>query len=160
MADIAVNKESAVKPAPTAIAREAWEPFRMLRELMRWDPFAEMTPTLAGESGTFVPAFDIKETKDAFLFKADLPGIKESDVDVKLTQNRLTVSGKREAEKTDKGDTYYSYERSYGSFTRAFTLPDGVDAEKIKAELKNGVLTLELPKMPEHQPKTIAVKSS
>ncbi|HEY6559558.1 MAG TPA: HSP20 family small heat-shock protein [Polyangiaceae bacterium] len=160
MANIAVTKENGNRPVPNAPVREAWEPFRMLRELMRWDPFAEMTPAFSGEGAAFAPAFDVKESKDAFIFKADLPGIKESDIDVKLTQNRLSIAGKREAEKSDKGETYYSYERSYGSFTRTFTLPDGVDTDNIKAVLKDGVLTLELPKKPEHQPKTIAVKSS
>lgn len=66
-------------------------------------------------------------------------------------------SGKRESEKTEKGDTYYTSERSYGSFTRAFTLPEGVDPSHIKAELKEGVLTLSVPKKPESQPKKIAV---
>ena len=159
MANIAVTKESPAKRVPSAPVRESFEPFRMLRDLMRWDPFAEMAPVFTNEGATFLPAFDVKETKDAFVFKADLPGMKEADLDVKLAQNRLSISGKREAEKSDKGETYYSYERSYGSFTRSFTLPEGVDADRIKAELKDGVLTLELPKKPELQPKTINVKS-
>jgi HSP20 family protein len=157
MANIAVQKENGGKPVPAAPARE-WDPFRMMRELMRWDPFSEMTP-IAGEEA-FAPAFEVKETKEAFVFKADLPGIQEKDLEVKLTQNRLSVSGKREQEKSEKGDTYYTYERTYGSFARAFTLPEGVDGENIKAELKEGVLTLTLPKRPELQPKKIAVKSS
>jgi HSP20 family protein len=114
----------------------------------------------SAELQAFAPDFDVKETKDGFVFKADLPGVKESDLEVRLTQNRLTIAGKRESEKTDKGDTFYTYERSSGAFSRTFTLPDGVDADKIKAELKNGVLTVELPKPPELQPKKIAVKSA
>jgi HSP20 family protein len=156
MANIAVQKENGGKPVPAAPARE-WDPFRVMRELMRWDPFTEMTP-IAGEAA-FAPAFDVKETKDAFVFKADLPGIQEKDLEVKLTQNRLSISGKREQEKSEKGETFYTYERSYGSFARAFTLPEGVDGDNIKAELKEGVLTLTLPKRPELQPKKIAVKS-
>jgi HSP20 family protein len=151
-----VQKENGGKLAPAAAPRE-WDPFRVMRELMRWDPFAEMTP-FAGEAA-FAPAFDVKETKDAFVFKADLPGIQEKDLEVKLNQNRLSISGKREQEKTEKSDTFYTYERSYGSFARAFTLPEGVDGDNIKAELKEGVLTLTLPKRPELQPKKIAVKA-
>ena len=71
-------------------------------------------------------------------YRVDLPGVQEKDLDVKLTQNRLSISGRREQEKSEKDDTYYTYERSYGSFTRAFTLPEGVDGDKIRAELKEG----------------------
>jgi HSP20 family protein len=157
MANIAVQKENGGKPVPAAPARE-WDPFRVMREMMRWDPFSEMLPLTTGEAA-FAPAFEVKETKEAFVFKADLPGIQEKDLDVKLTQNRLSISGKREQEKSEKGDTFYTYERSYGSFTRGFTLPEGVDGEKVKAELKEGVLTLTVPKRPENQPKKISVSA-
>ena len=156
MANIAVQKANGGKPVPAAPTRE-WDPFRVMRELMRWDPFSEMTPIVS--EAAFAPAFEVKETKEAFVFKADLPGIQEKDLEVKLTQNRLSISGKREQEKSEKGETFYTYERSYGSFARAFTLPEGVDGENIKAELKEGVLTLTLPKRPELQPKKIAVKA-
>ena len=73
--------------------------------------------------------------------------------------NRLTISGKREAEKEDKGDTYYAYERSYGSFTRTFTLPDKTDGEHVRAELKNGELTVVVPKTPAAVAKRIPVAS-
>lgn len=159
MANIAVQKTNGDRPIPAV--PQGWEPLRTLRDLFRWDPFAEMVPAgWGGEGAAFAPDFEVKETKDSFVFKADLPGIKESDLDVRLTQNRLTVAGKRESEKTDKGDTFYAYERSYGSFSRSFTLPEGVNADKIKAELKDGVLTIELPKPPELQPKKIAVKNA
>jgi HSP20 family protein len=70
----------------------------------------------------FVPDFEVKETKEGFVFKADVPGIKEKDLEITMTGNRLTISGKREAEMEERSDTYYACERSYGSFTRAFTL--------------------------------------
>ena len=89
----------------------------------------------------------------------DVPGIKQADLDVSLTGNRLTITGKREAEKEDKGDTYYTYERSYGSFTRSFTLPEGVNASAIRADLHDGVLSVVLPKTPEAQPKKIPVST-
>ena len=94
----------------------------------------------------------MKENKDGYVFRADLPGVREDDLDISLTGNRLTISGKREQEKHEQGDTYYANERSYGSFSRAFTLPDGTDAENVRADLKNGVLQVTVPKKPEVQP--------
>lgn len=158
MANIAVHKEVGEKPRAATVQR--WDPLRVMRQLMRWDPFTEMLPTWASEEAdVFAPAFEVKENREGFLFKADLPGVDPKDLDVKITQNRLTISGKREAEKEEKTDTYYACERSYGSFTRSFTLPEGVNADKIHAELKDGVLTLMLPKRPELQPKQVQVKA-
>lgn len=157
MATIQVNRErggSAVTPAP----RKS-EPFRGMFDMLRWDPFASMWPSWATEPRDVINApFEVKETKDAFIFKADVPGMKVEDIDVQLENNRLTIRGKREHEKTDKGDTYYAYERSYGSFCRSFTLPEGIVADKIGADLANGVLTLTLPKRPDVAPKKVAVK--
>jgi HSP20 family protein len=136
-----------------------FDPFERMRELMGFDPLEQMGRMIGGQEQTwnFVPAFEVKETKDSYIFKADLPGVKESDLDITLTGDRLTVSGKRETEKEDESDRYYTYERSYGSFTRSFTLPEGVDGEHCSAELKDGVLNLRLPKVPEVQPKRITV---
>ena len=134
------------------------DPFRWL---LRWDPFREMTPSWFGQppvEATFSPSFEVKENKDSFLFKADLPGIKEQDIEVKLAGDRLTISGKREAEREDKDDTYYAYERSFGNFLRTFTLPDGFDGDHVQAELKDGVLTVVVPKQAAAQAKTIAIK--
>jgi HSP20 family protein len=137
-----------------------FEPFRMIRNMMRWDPFREMAPIWSGDAESmFVPAFEVKENKDGFVFKADLPGVKDENLDVTVAGNRLNVSGKREAEREDQGETYFTYERTYGSFTRSFTLPEDVDADKVHADLKEGVLTLVVPKKPEMQPKKINVKS-
>ena len=133
----------------------------MMRALMSWDPFREMAPFAPPpETGiAFNPAFDVKETKDAYLFKADLPGIKEKDLEVTMTGNRLNVGGKRDEEKEEKTDRYYTYERNYGSFTRSFTLPEGADLDKLRASLDQGVLTVTVPKKAEVQPKKIAVKT-
>jgi HSP20 family protein len=136
-----------------------WEPLRLMRDLMSWDPFAEMLPSVDGEAAVFKPRFDVKETKDEYLFRADLPGIDEKDLDISLTGNRLTVSGKREAERREQSETYYAYERSFGSFSRSFTLPDSADSDRAEADLKNGVLTISIPKRPEHQPRKISLKS-
>ena len=136
-----------------------WDPLRLMRDFMNWDPFAEMAPSLVrpGES-MFSPRFEVKETKNAYVFKADLPGLEEKDLEITVTGSRVTVSGKREAENKDEGETYYAYERSYGSFSRSFTLPEGADADHAEADLRNGVLTLSIPKLPEHQPKKISLK--
>lgn len=155
MTDIQVKKTSPqqVTQAPAT----PWEPSRWFSRMMGWDPFREMTPFLPEERLAFNAAFEVKETKDSYLFKADVPGMKQNDLDISLTGNRLTVSGKREADKEDKGETYYTYERSYGSFTRSFTLPEGVDTAGIHADLRDGVLSILLPKKPEAQPKKIPV---
>ena len=132
-----------------------------LRDLVGWDPFREMVPPFEPEQAIefkFAPSFDVKETKEAFVFKADLPGLTEKDIDVAVSGNRLTVSGKREEEKKEKGDVYYTWERSYGAFTRSFTLPEGVDPEHVEAEMKHGVLTIAAAKKPEHKPHKISVK--
>jgi HSP20 family protein len=160
MANIAVQRENGPQaPVPARVTRE-WDPFRAMRDLMRWEPFGELSPSFRALEGVaFSPDFEVKETKEAFVFTADVPGVKEGDLEVRLTQNRLSISGKRESEKTEKGEQFYTTERSYGSFTRAFTLPEGIDAEKIRAELKAGVLSLMIPKKPEALPKKIEVSS-
>src|SRR5689334_11266035 len=156
MANIDVHKSPEQK-SPLA-RREAWDPFRAFRELARWEPFTSALPWPSFDQG-MTPAFEVKETKEGFEFKADVPGIDSKDLDVKLTDNRLTVSGKREEEKSDKGDTYYTYERSYGSFTRSFTLPEGIDGDAIHADLKDGVLKINVPKKPEAKPRQVQIKN-
>jgi HSP20 family protein len=158
MSNITVKKESAV-PQKAAASVTEWEPARLMRQFFGWDPFREMSPLLRNEPAAFSPAFEVKETKDGYTFKADLPGVKESDLEVTLTGNRLTVSGKRDAEKEERTDTYYAYERSYGGFSRSFTLPTDVDPAGIHADLRDGVMTLYVPRRPETMPKKIAVKS-
>jgi len=135
-----------------------WEPLRLMRDLMGWESFAGLLPSLLSESAVFAPRFEVKETKDAYVFKADLPGIEEENLDITLTGNRLTVSGRREAEQRDEGDTYYTYERSYGTFARSFTLPDGADAEQVEADLRDGVLMVSVAKRTAHQERKISLK--
>jgi len=161
MANISIHRQNADKPAPATVEQPmtAWDPWRTMRALLSWDPFREMVPYPTFEERTFSPAFDVKETKDAYLFKADVPGIHEKDLDVTVTGNRLTVAGKRDQEKEEKSDRYYAYERNYGSFSRNFTLPEGADIDKLQASLDDGVLHIRVPKRPEVQPKKIAVKA-
>ncbi len=157
MANIDVRKENGGKAAQLATAEPRLEPYRMIRDLLSWDPFREIAPFMPQVPAGFVPQFEVKETKEGYVFKADVPGVKESDLDITTTGNRLTVSGKRESEKEEKSDTYYSCERSYGSFQRSFTLPEGVDMGSVHADLDKGVLTLSIKKLPGAQTKKIAI---
>lgn len=149
---------------PTSLLSMMRDPLRRMRELMAWDPFGEMLRTTwAPEEAGFAygyPSFDVTEKKDSYTFRADVPGLKEDDLEISLTGNRLTVSGKREAEPTEPEERYYTMERWHGSFTRTFTLPEGVDADHIKTDFRDGVLSLVIPKKPEVQPKRIAIKAA
>jgi HSP20 family protein len=157
MSDIAVQRKD--QPQASTTARREVDAFRLMRDMLRWDPFREMAPTFSVEVPSYSPAFEVKETNESFIFKADIPGTKEQDIEVNVAGNRLTIAGKREAEKEEKSDTFYAYERSYGSFTRTFTLPDQADASHVKAELKNGELTVVVPKTPAAVAKRIPVAS-
>lgn len=158
MSNITIRKDPAAR-TPAAPPQE-WDPGRWMRSFFSFDPFREMAPWAnQDEALTFAPAFEVKETKDGYLFKVDVPGVKQEDIEVHLTGNRITIAGKREAEKRAQTETYYTYERSYGSFTRAFTLPDGVDGNAVVADMRDGVLTVNVPKRPEVQPKKIPVNT-
>ena len=133
-----------------------WDPLRLIDSLMRLDPYQE-TAGRRSEGVAFVPRFDVKETPEGFLFKADLPGVSQNDVDISLNGNQLTITGKREAEQQQNSENFHMLERSYGSFSRSFTLPTTANVEKIKADLSNGVLTIELPKRAESQPRKISL---
>jgi HSP20 family protein len=155
MTDIQVKKNSPQTSQLTPA--RGLDPSRWLSRMMGFDPFREMMPLIGEERLAFDPAFEVKETKDGYLFRADLPGVKLADIDVSVTDNRIQISGHREAEKEDKGDSFYTYERSYGSFTRAFTMPDGIDSTKIHADLRDGVLSVLVPKRAESMPKKIPI---
>jgi HSP20 family protein len=157
MSDIAVQRKD--QPRVGTVARRELDPFRLMRDMFRWDPFREMAPTLSVDAASYSPAFEVKETSESFIFKADVPGTREQDLEVNVAGNRLTIAGKREAEKEEKNDTFYACERSYGSFTRTFTLPDQADPAHVKAELKNGELTVVVPKTPAAVAKRIPVAS-
>ncbi|HYL68390.1 MAG TPA: Hsp20/alpha crystallin family protein [Candidatus Limnocylindria bacterium] len=105
----------------------------------------------------WAPAVDVYETENELVLRADLPGINEKDLDVRFENNMLTVRGDRKFEQQVKEDNYLRIERTYGSFSRSFGLPNSVNTEAIKAEYKNGVLTVELPKRAESKPKQVKV---
>ena len=123
------------------------------------DPFSLLTQGTSFFEG-WTPALDIYEDKDKYVAKAELPGMKKEDIDVSLEGDTLTISGERKQEEEKKeGDTYRS-ERYFGRFQRTVTLPTAVDANKIKATYKDGVLTVTVPKTEEAKPKQIEVKTS
>ena len=109
-----------------------------------------------------VPSVDIVEKDDAYKVSAELPGIAAGDIEVKYSDGMLTISGEKEEDKEVKKKDYFLSERRYGSFKRSFRVADGVDADKIEASFKNGVLTVKLPKTAEarKKTKTIAVKAA
>jgi len=137
----------------------------ILRNHYHWDPFQALAGWIsaapwATNEPAFAPRFDVKEEKGEYVLSADLPGVKPEGVEIALLGDRLKVSGRRESSrKEESGQTYLS-EISYGSFAREFTLPESVDGEHVQASLKDGVLTLHLPKKPEAEPRKIAVSAS
>jgi len=134
--------------------------------LVRWTPFNDMA-RLHNEverlfdkgPAAWNPAFDITEDADKIVLHADLPGVEQKAIDIQVEQNTLTVKGERKFDRTESqdGELYRRYERLAGAFTRSFRLPPTVDAEKISAAMKDGVLTLLLPKKAEAQPRQIKV---
>lgn len=137
--------------------------------MRRFDPFAEMS-RLQDEMGGlfggdarrsgFTPAVDIFEDKEGFHVKAELPGVKPEEVHVNVENNMLTLRGERKLEKEDKREGYHRIERAYGSFQRSFVLPNSADAEKVHAEMKDGVLAVLIPKKATAQSRRVEVKSS
>lgn len=109
-------------------------------------------------SGSWMPAVDVRETKDALEISAELPGIEPKEVEVSVENGVLTLKGSRNLEKATEGETYHRVERAYGSFERAFSLPTNVDPEKVHAVYRLGVLHLTLPKREEAKPKSISIK--
>ena len=145
-----------------------------MTSLTRWDPFRhasqfqeQMSRLLEdaflrprAESSaltTWAPAVDIYETEEELVVKADLPDINEKDLDLRVEHNTLTLRGERKFEKEVSEDNFLRVERAYGSFTRSFALPSTVNTEAIKAEYRNGVLTVRMPKREESKPKQIRV---
>jgi HSP20 family protein len=113
-----------------------------------------------GESVGWTPACDIYEDEEGVTLRFDLAGVDPKDVDVQFENGVLTLRGERKLEKEDKRDNYHRVELSYGTFTRSFSLPGTMDAEKIRAEAKNGILAVSVPKRAEAKPRSIQVKVS
>jgi HSP20 family protein len=108
--------------------------------------------------GTFSPAFDISETDDEILVKAELPGVDPKDVDVNLTGNELTIKGEKKEEREEKGESIHTMERRFGCFCRSFNLPCDVQQDKIEAKYKDGILNLKLPKAESAKKKSLKIE--
>ena len=108
--------------------------------------------------GGWSPSCDIYETENEIVVKAEIPGVKKEDVKLSMQDNVLTLSGERKFEEETKKENYVRVERGYGSFTRSFTLPPFVDATKIGAEFKDGLLEVKLPKLEQAKPKEVEIK--
>jgi HSP20 family protein len=124
--------------------------------------FGRDLPSFRGTAWSLAPAMDLVEKANRFEITAELPGIDEKNVDIKLANNVLTIKGEKNEEKEEREKDYYLSERRYGSFQRSFQLPEGVDADKIDASFAKGVLTVKLPKTAEAQKaeKKITVKAA
>lgn len=141
-----------------------WRPFHELNTLQRemnriFDTFMRGTEEDEEFSGTWRPDVDIKETADAIIMQAELPGMKKEDIKLTVRDNTLEISGEKKQEETKEGENYHRVERVYGKFYRSFTLPSMVDASKINAVFKDGVLHVTLPKVEQAKPKEIEIKA-
>jgi HSP20 family protein len=143
--------------------------------IIRWDPFRDMVTlrekmnrlfedvfTGRGEdkelaASTWAPAVDIYETENELIMTAEVPGIEEKDIEIKIEDNTLSLRGERKFEKETKEENYHRIERSYGSFYRAFTLPNSIDPDRIQAEYENGVLKISMPKRQELKPRKVKI---
>jgi HSP20 family protein len=157
------------------MAIELWRPGRALRRV----PFRDLSrveremeemfgrfsrgwPSLQGEGEAlgWAPAVDVVDRNGEVVLRADLPGLTEKDIQLTLQDGSLTIQGERKEEKEEKDENYYCCERSYGSFSRSLAVPAGVNADKINATFKNGVLEVHLPKTKESTGKKIEVKAA
>lgn len=140
--------------------------------IVRWEPFRELGSLQSEMNRLFnaafdapggsparrwAPAMDLLETDEQFVLRADLPGMSESDVNIELEDNVLTVSGERRSEHEADGEGFHRVERAFGSFSRALTLPKGVDPEGVTAAFENGVLEVRIPKPEQRRPRKIEI---
>jgi HSP20 family protein len=143
-----------------------YDPFRDLRTLQEEVNrlfSTNLTRSFGDEGiarGAWAPSVDIYENKDQIVLEAELPGMKQDDFDLSIENNVITLRGERRFEKTDETDNYHRVERSYGAFTRSFTLPQTVSAEGATAEYNNGVLRVTLPKREETKARRIQVSGT
>jgi HSP20 family protein len=135
--------------------------------LMKPEPFSRevdrLFDTFFGQerdARRWIPPMDLVEGEDHFVLKADLPGLSDGDVKIEVVDDTLTISGERKAEQERKERGWYRIERSFGSFSRSLTLPEGIDPEGIKAGFHNGVLELNIPKPEERKPRRIEISTN
>jgi len=141
-----------------------WKPFREVSRLRRemdrlWDDYFGPGRRGLEPMEAWVPAVDVSESDDKITVKAEVPGLEAKDIQISLVGDVLSVKGEKKSEREEKKENYHLVERSYGSFSRSLKLPASVDADKIEATYKQGVLTVECPKKEEVKPKAIDIKA-
>ncbi len=141
-----------------------WKPVKELSRFRQemdklWEDFFGRGELLPAEAETaWVPAIDVKETDDAVIVEAELPGMEPKDIDVSVSGDMLIIKGEKKREKEEKGENYYRMETRYGTFSRAIRIPVPVDQDKIEAKYDKGVLKITLPKKEESKAKQIEIK--
>ena len=140
-----------------------WEPAREMQTIQQEMNrlFGSLLDAPEGSGGgslrRWIPAMDLVEEGDHYVLRADLPGVREEDINVELEEDVLTISGERRAEHEERKEGYYRVERASGRFSRSLTLPDGIDPDSIEAQFENGVLTVTIPKPEERRPRRVAI---
>ena len=143
-----------------------WRPFREVSRLRRemdrlWDDyFGPGRRGLQPLQAEFAPAVDVKESAEAVVVKAEVPGIDAQDINISVTGDVLTIKGEKKSEREEKDENYHVVERNYGSFSRSLKLPMAVDLDKIEAKYEKGVLTVTCPKKEAVKPKAIEIKTA
>ena len=140
-----------------------WDPFRDLFDLQKqinklFDSSFSRLPQQFVSEDIFTPVIDLYEKDNEYVVEAELPGLKQNEINVSMEDDILTISGERKREKEVKRENFYRSERSYGKFVRRIALPQDADKEKVKASYKDGVLKVSIPKSEEAKPKKIDVK--
>lgn len=135
----------------------SWDPFRMMRDMLRWDPL--FRDPMAYRD-VWMPSFEVRENGSAIKLIADLPGVDKDDLEINVTGNQLVISGRREAEERSKDEHFHTYERTFGQFTRSFTLPDYADLDHITSDLRDGVLTIAVPKTSAAKSRKVPISSA
>jgi HSP20 family protein len=158
------NKTATAMAPRTSREMTGYDPFRQLQERFNrlfgegFDPFMKTFGEENWSLSTWAPACDIYENDNEIVIKAELPEVKKEDINVSFENGVLSIRGERKFSEETKRENYHRLERSYGEFTRSFTLPNFVDASKINAEFKDGVLRVTMAKREEAKPKQVEVK--
>jgi len=138
-----------------------WDPFREMEAVLdRYRPSRAISKHEEMATADWYPSVDVSETERAFHIHAELPGVKKEDIKVNVHDGVLTLSGRHEAKKEEKDKKFHRIERSYGSFSRSFSLPENVEADNVEAAFQDGVLEIDLFKSEKQKPKQVEVKVS
>jgi HSP20 family protein len=141
-----------------------WNPIREMQHLQNqfdllFEPFARNATRDDWPVATWMPPVDIEESGDMLYVRAEIPGIKPEDIDIRFENGVLTLRGERRFENQNNDRNFHRVERAYGSFVRSFTLPSSIDAEKVSATYRDGILELTMPKREEAKPRKIEIRS-